>query len=176
MLTKEREREIRNRNSDRNRVKHPEDVHVTELLAEIDRLRANKDRLENDLVNREARLNVVLDERDQARTYLYDARLEIMKLKAENDKLLAELVETKLQYPHVIEHGTLTEDQFGIMEENQKLRERIAKLREVIEYAIGPTRDYKNPMLKQALAQDDELSQNEDKQDLSRNGDKESGR
>lgn len=140
MLNKEREKAIRNGlaafkhwklvsdNPASYQESHGPDME--DLLAEIDKLRVVLS------VSYPAeKVDVELRELDQFRE-------ENQSLKAENERLQDN-------------RATWKKDAGIWYEENQRLKERIEKLREVIQWAIGPTREVKTNGLIAALTEDD---------------------
>jgi len=125
-LTREREKEIRDYIDVNCWIFKDEHLNTlainVELLSEIDALRTDKDKLSTDLVNREARLHETYEERDQLKA-------QAIEREKTNQQLTSEIIQ--------------------LVDENDKLRERMAKLREGLKfYARLDEQDIDTPNLR----------------------------
>lgn len=119
---------------------------MTDLLAHIDALEADKDKLSTQLVNREARLNLVLEERDYLKAELDDVRetrlaIKLVRVEQERDELKAENIELKRLTQSVESDSGFVlikrKDSSSAAEEllldYERLKQRVEKLRESLE-------------------------------------------
>lgn len=201
MLTPEREKEIREFVDASMSLGHAcfTAGHMKEILAEIDRLREERengkqaiaalhhehiqsldeiDKLRQyngkDLEARVDKINLAIEEdNERLKSQLEYLSVECLNYQKENEKLKQKIEEDA---PHIDRLGRYHSE---LLRENKNLRERIEKLRDALSKQVtrfkGCDGVEGNAWVecREALAQDDELSRKEDKTELSQNRDTE---